>query len=249
MPNRILKESICTSEDIDGLSWFEESMFYRLITACDDFGRMDARPAVLKARLFPLKEGVTKNMVEKAIQSMERIGMLKTYMIDGHRFLKIVSWSKHQRMRTSKEKYPGLCDDSPQDAASCGELPRVAEDCGSRARPCAGAESESNPNPNPNPNTNTKRARAAACHAFGRFKNVQLTDEEYEKLGPTAANDVESLSLFMASKGKTYENHYATILNWRRRDKERGSPKPGGNFTPREYTDEELNGMYEEVQP
>ena len=31
MPNRIIKESICRSEEIDSLSWFEEVLFYRLI--------------------------------------------------------------------------------------------------------------------------------------------------------------------------------------------------------------------------
>ena len=58
MPNRILKESICVSDDIDGLSWFEEVVFYRLLVNCDDYGRFDGRPAVLKNRLFPLKESV-----------------------------------------------------------------------------------------------------------------------------------------------------------------------------------------------
>ena len=43
MPNRIIKESICRSEEIDSLSWFEEVLFYRLIVTCDDFGRYDGR--------------------------------------------------------------------------------------------------------------------------------------------------------------------------------------------------------------
>ena len=55
MPNRIIRESICTSESIDGLSWFEEVLFYRLIVSCDDFGRYDGRAAIIKNRLFPLK--------------------------------------------------------------------------------------------------------------------------------------------------------------------------------------------------
>ena len=32
MPNRIIKESICTSDSIAELGWFEEVLFYRLIT-------------------------------------------------------------------------------------------------------------------------------------------------------------------------------------------------------------------------
>ena len=36
MPNRIIRESICTSDSVDKLSWFEEVLFYRLIVNCDD---------------------------------------------------------------------------------------------------------------------------------------------------------------------------------------------------------------------
>ena len=35
MPNRILKDSICTSETIEGLTDAEEVFFYRLLVQCD----------------------------------------------------------------------------------------------------------------------------------------------------------------------------------------------------------------------
>lgn len=70
MPNRILKESICVSESIDSLSWFEEVLFYRLIVNCDDFGRFDGRTAVIKNRLFPLKDDLTLGTVKAAIQKL-----------------------------------------------------------------------------------------------------------------------------------------------------------------------------------
>ena len=52
MPNRILKDSICTSPNIDALSLEAETFFYRLLVQCDDYGRMDARPAILRARCY-----------------------------------------------------------------------------------------------------------------------------------------------------------------------------------------------------
>ena len=58
MPNRILKEGICTSDQINELTWFEEALFYRMIVNCDDFGRFDGRIQVIKNRLFPLKENI-----------------------------------------------------------------------------------------------------------------------------------------------------------------------------------------------
>ena len=55
---------------------------------------------------------------------------------------------------------------------------------------------------------------------YGEFQNVKLTPEQYEKLTEKFPYDyqnrIEDLSIYMDSKGKTYKNHYATILNWSR---------------------------------
>jgi len=59
---------------------------------------------------------------------------------------------------------------------------------------------------------------------FGEFKNVFLTNKEFEKLkasfGEAGANQrIENLSSYVASKGKKYKSHYATILTWERKNK------------------------------
>ena len=58
-------------------------------------------------------------------------------------------------------------------------------------------------------------------HKYGEYKNVLLTDEEMQKL-KTEYSDlgerIERLSSYMASTGKKYKSHYATIRNWARRD-------------------------------
>ena len=60
-------------------------------------------------------------------------------------------------------------------------------------------------------------------HKHGRYKNVLLTDEDYEKLQSEFPHDyterIERLSEYMASTGKSYKNHLATIRNWARKDK------------------------------
>lgn len=62
---------------------------------------------------------------------------------------------------------------------------------------------------------------------YGEFENVLLSDDEYKKLRdryPTSFKDyIEKLSLYIASKGAKYKSHYATILNWIRRDSEKES--------------------------
>ena len=58
--------------------------------------------------------------------------------------------------------------------------------------------------------------------AMGEFENVLLSEEELEKLKERFPYDwqekIDRLSVYMKSKGKRYKSHYATILNWARRD-------------------------------
>lgn len=57
---------------------------------------------------------------------------------------------------------------------------------------------------------------------YGLYGNVFLTDKDMEKLRAEFPSDydrrIEKLSEYMASKGKTYRNHLATIRSWARRD-------------------------------
>jgi len=106
VPNRILKESICSSDTVDKLSWFEEVLFYRLIVSCDDFGRFDGRPAIIKNRLFPLKENLTLKAVSAAIKTLASAGLVALYEFEGKPYLYLPTWNEHQNVRAKRSKYP-----------------------------------------------------------------------------------------------------------------------------------------------
>ncbi len=106
MPNRILKETICTSANVDALGWFEEVCFYRLIVQCDDYGRMDGRPLLLRARLFPLKEDITAEAVQAAMEELERVGLVERYTVMDKPYLQLCTWNRHQRVRTKRRRFP-----------------------------------------------------------------------------------------------------------------------------------------------
>lgn len=84
---------------------------------------------------------------------------------------------------------------------------------------------------------------------YGEFKNVKLSDEEYKKLKDKNLLDyIEKLSSYMKSKGKRYKSHYATILNWSRKEqKEKTEPNWFNsniqNETPTEEEQEELDEL------
>ena len=60
-------------------------------------------------------------------------------------------------------------------------------------------------------------------HKYGSYKNVLFTDEEYAKLQAEYPADyaerIERLSEYIASTGKSYKSHLATIRAWARKDK------------------------------
>ena len=108
MGNRILKESICMSAEIDALTWFEEVLFYRLIVTVDDYGIYPADPVLLSHILFPRKESVSRKTLSDALASLEKNRLIRRYSVPGQGdFLILTTWTRHQRLRSSRRKYPG----------------------------------------------------------------------------------------------------------------------------------------------
>ena len=66
-------------------------------------------------------------------------------------------------------------------------------------------------------------------HKYGAYSNVLLSDKDMEKLKDEFPADwgerIERLSEYMASTGKSYKSHLATIRSWAKKDEER-KPKP-----------------------
>ena len=162
MSNRILKESVQTSATIAALEhWESEVLFYRLIVACDDYGRFDARPAIIRARCFPLVlNRVTEADVDNWLTELESVDLIRRYSVDGERFLAMRKWDNHQRIRNLRGRYPAPPDSnlisSRQSAASRG-----------RSRPESESESESERERNVNPNPNPKGRSSSKTHLPG----------------------------------------------------------------------------------
>lgn len=88
---------------------------------------------------------------------------------------------------------------------------------------------------------------------YGEFKNVKLTKEEYAKLEKSNLLPyIEKLSSYIASKGKKYKSHYATILNWARKEpKEENLPEWFGKEIKNETSagdKEELENLLKEFE-
>lgn len=64
-------------------------------------------------------------------------------------------------------------------------------------------------------------------HKYGFYKNVLLSDEDYQKLQAEFPHDyserIERLSEYIASTGKSYKSHLATIRMWAKKDQPNAS--------------------------
>lgn len=230
MPNRIIKESICTSEKIASLSDFEFRLWVGLITQVDDAGRGDARPAIIKGRVFPFRERLSIKDIDAALQALAAKGCVALYKVDGRPYFWFPGWAKHQRIRDCKPKYPGPPenDESFGFAATCGELRQPASSCG-KLRP------ESNPNPNPNPNAEGSAEAASGSTPVITLPLNDKTDypvseeqcQEWAGLYPAVdviqqLREMRGWLLSNPTKRKTRRGVQAFVTRWLAKEQDKG---------------------------
>lgn len=185
MPNRIIKESICDDEKIAVLKDFEFRLWIGLITQADDAGRGDARAAIIKGRVFPLRDQVTVKGIADGLAALATIGLIALYEVGGRLYYVLPNWAKHQRIRDCKPKYP-----APEDAiiansaANCGDLPQVAATCGEPPRTAALIQSESESESNTKNLCDVPQAAAppAPRKKYGEYGWVRLNQSEHSRL-------------------------------------------------------------------
>ena len=82
-----------------------------------------------------------------------------------------------------------------------------------------------------NLNQNHMSRERTAPAAYGRYKNVFLSDTEHAELLREFPDRLDrlisELSSYMESTGRSYQNHAATIRRWAEKDKAKGVSKQG----------------------
>ena len=216
MPNRIIKESICVSESIDSLTWFEEVLFYRLIVNCDDYGRFDGRVPVVKNRLFPLKDNVTAKAVKDGINKLASAGLVRMYECDGKPFLYLPTWNDHQSVRAKRSRYPAPDDNAIAHESICNHVHANV--------PVIQSESESESVSESNANDGNRKRFApptvddvrAYCQLRGNNVDPQRFVDYYTSNG------------WMVGKNKM-KSWEAAVRTWEQKRFEQHTPAHGGS--------------------
>lgn len=252
MPNRIIKESIRTSDSINELSWFEECLFYRLIVSCDDYGRFDGRTAIIKGTCFPLKDGVTVKNIESALSKLASAGLVKRYVVDGKPYLSLPTWEQHQSVRAKKSKYP-----SPDDGGMI-----VSENNCMHMQADVSVFENRNPNPIRESESYSEHARAET--PLADVEAIPLNDgtewkcsvsdyDEYVRLYPgvdvkKAFREMRSWSNSNPEKRKTRKGVKRFVNSWLSKEQNSGSHtrtsvKDNNNFDHRRYSEDMLAAL------
>lgn len=209
MPNRIIKESICTSENLAGLSAEAERLFYRLIVQCDDFGLMFANPNVIRSRCFQLtSDAIKEKYMISWLAELEAAGLIFFYEVDGKRYLKYTKWERHQQRRASNPKYP-----LPEQ----GSAVLISNDI-------SGNQTQSNVPESSNREANTrveneKRIRTRDAGKLTLAPLVHLSADEHQALIEKHGEEavvwmIQRLQDYKESNGKTYKSDAAAIRSW-----------------------------------
>ena len=146
--------------------------------------------------------GMTVQQVRTAVQHLKITNEITTYSTNRFTVVTVVNWEKYQ-----------LCDD---------EITNKSTSKLTNKQPTSNQQT-TNKQPHLKNDKNDKNINKYIMPAMGEFENVLLSEEELEKLKERFPYDwqdrVERLSGYIASKGKRYKSHYATILSWARKDR------------------------------
>jgi len=122
-----VRATILTSERVNRLTWAAEVMYRRLFSVCDDYGRFDGRPSILRAALFALRlDRVTELNIVEWLAECQAAGLLIRYTVDDKPYIEVARFG--QRMRAAKSKFPhprssaDICQQPLSDSAVFGDV-------------------------------------------------------------------------------------------------------------------------------
>ena len=100
MPNRVIKESIWTSPNLNKLSAEAERHFYRIMLLADDHGCFESSPQVIKGKCYPLLEGVSSRDVELWNKELDTSNLTLSWKKNNRQYSILVKFQSHQTIRS-----------------------------------------------------------------------------------------------------------------------------------------------------
>ena len=164
------------------------------------------------------------NTVRMALKTFQSFGMID--IIDN--VITIPNWGKHQTLDAYEKKKARDRERIARKRAEQKALIAMSPDMSPDKSPDVAftegdIEEDKEKEKDIDKSISAKKSKPTK-HKYGEYKNVLLSDEDMDKLKDEFPGDwdlrIDRLSEYMASHGKTYKNHLATIRNWARKEQQ-----------------------------
>ena len=180
---------------VDVLKRLEKDAAWEIIEAIDQYYLTGEDPT---QAVKTIEQQVIVTMMYQQIQRLENVSAKRK--------------SAGQAGGVSKAQNLANCSKTKQNVAKASKSKQTQANC-SKAKQSVATYTYTNTNTNTNTTTLTS----------GLYGNVTLSDADLEKLKEEFPYDyqerIDRLSEYMATTGKAYKNHLATIRSWARREK------------------------------
>lgn len=171
MPQRFLRPGITNSDRWNAVSFEAQSLFVRILTLVDDFGRYDGRVPILHGQCFALRPDITPQETAAFRSELHAAWLITIYCVDNKDFIQVQKWQ--ERARGERSKYPDPPD--PQDSAA--ERSGTQEKDASLATTSSPLHPRSSPSPSADADSSASPPRAGANgsngHGGGRSGGVE----------------------------------------------------------------------------
>ena len=155
--------------------------------------------------------------VQLAVRTFEQFGMIEVE----DDILHIANWEKYQSTDRLNEirEYNRLAQ---QKSRAKRKALQAVNDMSMTSQRCHDTDIEEDKDKEEDKENSVDKPPKQTRHKYGYYKNVLFTDDDLEKLKAEFPTDweqrIERLSEYIASTGKSYKNHLATIRAWARKD-------------------------------
>lgn len=236
----MIDKKISVSEQVANLPVEAQVIFTWGITHADDIGLLQYSHRTLKAMIVPMWD-CSIQLFDKYVEAITGQGLWKEIEYEGQKFYLITRFHGHQTLKKDRQPQTLLnitLDKDPK--VSWDSVETVVESFGIHLED-TDFHLESEEKGSEEKRRERKKTDTASSdpkkETYGELQKVKLTIEEYQKLIERLGENntralIEELDSYIASKGKRYASHYATLLNWARR-KFQEHQKEGRNNKPK----------------
>ena len=256
---RMIDPNIWQSEDVAKLTVMGRYLFIGMISNADDEGKGRANPNYLKSMIFPYDD-MRVAEVEKALSEISHNTSVQFYQVGGNQYYRFLNWAKWQKVEkpspsmipdpenadeiNESEAFP---ERSPKAPRTFPDESRLIEENRREENRIKEKDKREKPEPDGSTRPPVRRFVKPTIEEVTSF----CKEQKLSKVNPQDFWDYYESNGWKVGK-QTMKDWHAAIRRWDRNEYSPASKAGGkrGGFTDypqREYSEEELADLFEEV--